>query len=44
VRHNRYALRADGRGANLAGLTNPVTVTLTIGDHTASTQITAHIS
>jgi hypothetical protein len=44
VRRNRYAPRADGRGANLAGITNPVTVTLTIGGESGSTQITAHLT
>jgi hypothetical protein len=44
VRRNRYTLQADGSGANLAGITNPVTVTLTIGDYTASTQIPAHLT
>lgn len=41
---NSYTLQATGSGANLTGISNPVTVTLTIGDDTGSTQITAQIS
>ena len=36
---NSYTLQAEGSGANLSGISNPVTVTLTIGDNTGSTQI-----
>ncbi len=39
-----YTLEAQGSGANLGGISNPVTVTLTIGNDTGSTQITAQIS
>lgn len=44
VGDNSYTLQAEGSGANLTGISNPVTVTLTIGDDTGSTQITAQIS
>jgi hypothetical protein len=36
---NGYTLQAEGIGANLSGISNPVTVTLTIGDNTGSTKI-----
>jgi hypothetical protein len=39
-----FTLQAEGSGANLTGISNPVTVTLTIGDDSGSTQITAQIS
>ena len=41
---NSYTLQAEGSGANLTGISNPVTVTLTIGDDAGSTQITATIN
>src|SRR5260370_39266491 len=41
---NSYTLQAEGSGANLTGISNPVTVTLTIGDDSGSTQITAEIT
>jgi hypothetical protein len=44
VAGNSYTLQAEGSGANLSGISNPVTVTLTIGDDTGSTEITAAIS
>jgi hypothetical protein len=37
-----YTLLAEGRGANLKGTTNPVTVTLSIGNNTGTTKIHAH--
>lgn len=36
-----YTLQAQGRGANLKGIANPVTVTLSIGNDTGTTQIRA---
>jgi hypothetical protein len=39
-----YTLQAQGSGANFSGITNPVTVTLTIGDDTGSAQLNAQIS
>ncbi|HUY20530.1 MAG TPA: choice-of-anchor Q domain-containing protein [Candidatus Binataceae bacterium] len=39
-----YTLQAEGSGASLDGIGNPVTVTLTIGNDAGSTQITAGIS
>lgn len=39
-----YTIQAQGSGANLSGLTNPVPVTLTIGDDAGTTQINAQIS
>ena len=41
---NSYTLQASASGANLTGISNPVTVTLTIGNDTGSTPITAQIS
>ena len=38
---NRYTFQAEGRGANLAGTTNPVTVGLTIGDDSGATTASA---
>ncbi len=37
----RYSLRAEGRGANLSGIANPVAVSVTIGNNTGSTKVTA---
>jgi hypothetical protein len=39
-----YTLQAQGHAANLNGISNPVTVTMTIGDDTGSAQITAQIT
>ena len=39
--NNIFALAAESKGVNLTGLTNPVTVVLTIGDNTGSTAVTA---
>ncbi len=39
-----YTLEAQGSGANLGGISNPVTVRLTIGNDAGSTPITAQIS
>jgi hypothetical protein len=36
-----YTFLAEGKGANLIGTTNPVTVTLSIGNNTGTTQINA---
>jgi hypothetical protein len=41
---NSYTLQAEGSGANLTGISNPVTVTLTIGDDAGSAPISAAIS
>jgi hypothetical protein len=41
---NTYTLQAQGSGANLTGISNPVTVRLTIGNDAGSTPITAQIS
>lgn len=38
-----YAFMANGTGADLAGLANPVTVALTIGNERGSTQDSARI-
>ncbi len=38
-----YTLQAEGHGATLTGISNPVTVTLTIGNNTGSAQINAEI-
>jgi hypothetical protein len=40
----RYAFNAEGDGASLTGTTNPVPVTLTIGDDSGTTSVTAKIS
>jgi hypothetical protein len=37
----RYSLRAEGRGANLSGIANPVAVTITIGSNGDSTKVIA---
>jgi hypothetical protein len=37
------AFHANARDANLAGTTNPVSVTLTIGDDTGTTSVKADI-
>ena len=39
--NNIFIFKAEGRGVDLTGLTNPVTVVLTIGDDTGSTAVTA---
>ena len=39
--NNIFALAAESKGVNLAGLTNPVTVVLTSGDNSGSTAVTA---
>jgi hypothetical protein len=39
--NNIFALAAEGKGANLTGLTNPVSVVLTIGTNSGSTAVTA---
>ena len=41
---NNYALQAEGSGANLSGIVNPVTVTLTIGGDAGSTSISPKIN
>jgi hypothetical protein len=40
--NNIFALATESKGVNLTGLTNPVTVVLTIGIDTGSTTVTAH--
>ena len=40
----RYAFNAEGDGASLTGTTNPVPVTLTIGDDSGTTSVKAKIS
>jgi hypothetical protein len=39
--NNIFTFKAEGKGINLTGLTNPVTVVLTIGDDTGSTAVAA---
>jgi DNA-binding beta-propeller fold protein YncE len=39
--NNIFTFMAEGTGVNLTGLTNPVTVVLTIGDDTGSTAVSA---
>jgi hypothetical protein len=39
--NNIFTFKAEGTGANFTGLTNPVTVVLTIGINTGSTTVTA---
>jgi hypothetical protein len=39
--NNIFTFKAEGKGVNLTGLTNSVTVVLTIGDDTGSTAVTA---
>jgi hypothetical protein len=39
--NNIFALAAGSKGVSLTGLTNPVTVVLTIGDNSGSTAVTA---
>jgi hypothetical protein len=39
--NNIFTFLAEGTGVNLTGLTNPVTVVLTIGDDTGSTAVSA---
>ncbi len=43
VETNDYLFTAEGKGSILAGVTNPVTVTLTIGDDEGSTTVKADI-
>ncbi|HET9377945.1 MAG TPA: YncE family protein [Chthoniobacterales bacterium] len=38
----RYRFRAEAKGANLGGITNPVQVSLGIGDDAGLTSVTAH--
>jgi hypothetical protein len=40
---NGYTLTTEARGANLKGTTNPVTVTLSIGNNTGTTHINAEL-
>jgi hypothetical protein len=35
--NNIFTFKAEGTGVDLTGLTNPVTVVLTIGDNTGTT-------
>jgi len=37
-----YQIQVDASGVDLTGLTNPVSVTLTIGSNTGTTSVTAH--
>jgi hypothetical protein len=39
--NNIFTFNAQGAGVDLTGLTNPVTVVLTIGDDTGSTAVSA---
>ena len=39
--NNIFTFKAQGTGVDLAGLTNPVTVALTIGKDSGSTTVTA---
>lgn len=39
-----FEFKAEGDGADLAGITNPVMVTLTIGDDTGTTTVTADLA
>jgi hypothetical protein len=39
--NNIFTFKAEGRGVDLTGLTNPVTVVLTIGNDTGSTAVIA---
>ncbi len=36
-----YSLRAEGRGANLKGIANPVAVSVSIGDNSGTADVTA---
>jgi Beta-propeller repeat len=40
---SKYTFQAEGSGANLNGIVNPVTVTLTIGNDTGTTHVNAEI-
>jgi hypothetical protein len=42
--NNSFAFKAQGTGVNLTGLTNPVTVVLTIGNDSGSTTVTAQFN
>jgi hypothetical protein len=39
--NNIFTFKAEGKGVNLTGLTNPVTVALTIGINSGTTKVTA---
>jgi len=41
-RGNKYTFQAEGSGAALNGIANPVTINLTIGNETGTTQVNAH--
>jgi len=41
VGNNSFTFKAQGADANLTGLTNPVTVVLTIGNDSGTTTVTA---
>jgi hypothetical protein len=43
IRGNQFTFKAEGTGANLTGIANPVAVTLTIGDDSGTTTVTAEI-
>jgi uncharacterized membrane protein len=43
VRDNRFLFTAIGKGANMTGTVNPVTVVLTIGDNTGSAKVIADL-
>jgi hypothetical protein len=40
--NNIFIFKAEGTGVKLTGLTNPVTVVLTIGIDSGTTAVTAH--
>jgi hypothetical protein len=41
--NNRFEFQAAGEHVNLTGLANPITVALTIGDHSGSATVTAKL-
>jgi hypothetical protein len=43
IRGNQFTFTAEGTGVNLTGIANPVAVTLTIGDDSGTTTVTAEI-
>jgi hypothetical protein len=43
VSSTQFTFQVEGTGANLAGIANPVTVALTIGDDSGSTTVTAEL-
>jgi hypothetical protein len=43
LRGRAFEFKAEGERANLTGLTNPLTVRLTIGDDTGSATVTAKL-